>query len=80
MQFTSTIVAAIMASVAVAQISLENVASFEAYANADCAPQALQQQNIHSNECVFLPLQSARVFFLEKTRANCRRESRQRLL
>ncbi|KAI4948922.1 hypothetical protein J4E91_005384 [Alternaria rosae] len=69
-----------MASVAVAQLQLENVASFEAYANSDCAPQAIQEQNINSNQCKFLPLQSARVFFLEKTRANCRRESRQRLL
>ena len=60
-------------------ISTNIHSSVEAYANADCAPQAVQQQMIHSNNCTYLPLQSARVFFLEKTRANCRRESRQRL-
>ncbi|CAI9626779.1 hypothetical protein GT037_005901 [Alternaria burnsii] len=74
MQFTSTIVAAIMASVAVAQIQLENVASFETYANADCAPPANQVQNINSNTCTFLPQLSARIYYLEKTRANCRLE------
>jgi hypothetical protein len=60
-----------MASSASAQIQLENVASFEAYAGPGCQPQAVQQQNINSNQCYPLPLQSARVFFLEKNRANC---------
>ncbi|KAF5846755.1 hypothetical protein GGP41_004754 [Bipolaris sorokiniana] len=72
MLFSTTIAAlALMASSASAQIELENVASFEAYANPSCQPQADQQQKIHSNVCNFLPLQSAKVFFLEKTRANC---------
>jgi hypothetical protein len=46
----------------------------EAYAGPGCQPQAVQQQNIASDVCTFLPLQSAKVFFLEKTRANCQRK------
>jgi hypothetical protein len=46
----------------------------EAYAGPGCQPQAVQQQNINSNQCYPLPLQSARVFFLEKNRANCQCE------
>lgn len=46
----------------------------ETYANADCAPPANQVQNINSNTCTFLPQLSARIYYLEKTRANCRRK------
>ncbi|EOA90963.1 hypothetical protein ACJQWK_11212 [Exserohilum turcicum] len=72
MQFSAAVAAlALMASSAAAQIQLENVASFETYSNTNCSPPASQQQNINSNDCKFLPQQSARVFFLEKNRANC---------
>ncbi|USP81127.1 hypothetical protein yc1106_08401 [Curvularia clavata] len=72
MQFTTAVAAlAIMASSAFAQIQIENIASFETYSNFDCSPPAAQNQNINSNTCYFLPQQSAKVFYLEKTRANC---------
>ncbi|RMZ74271.1 hypothetical protein GMOD_00003284 [Pyrenophora seminiperda CCB06] len=75
MYFSTTTIAAvaIMASSAAAQIQLENVASFESYSNANCSPPTTQNQNINSNTCTFLPQQSAKVFFLEKNRANCQR-------
>jgi hypothetical protein len=47
----------------------------ETYANAGCAPPANQVQNINSNQCIYLPQLSAKVYFLEKSRANCRRKS-----
>ncbi|KNG44913.1 hypothetical protein DDE82_007729 [Stemphylium lycopersici] len=76
MHFTSAIAAlAMLASTASAQLALDNVASFETYSNFDCSPQGTQQQNINSDTCNFLPGQSARVFFLEKTRGDCRRQS-----
>jgi hypothetical protein len=46
----------------------------ETYANADCTPQANQVQNINSNQCIYLPQLSAKVYYLEKNRANCRRK------
>ncbi|CAA9959937.1 hypothetical protein CFE70_003377 [Pyrenophora teres f. teres 0-1] len=75
MHFSAVIAAiAIMASTATAQVDIENIAAFESFSNPSCQPQARQNQNIHSNNCTFLPDQSARVTFLEKQRANCRLE------
>ncbi|KAF1941988.1 hypothetical protein EJ02DRAFT_422556 [Clathrospora elynae] len=69
MHFSSAITGlAILAGVS----ALDNVASFESYDNDNCSPPAQQNQNINSDICTFLPGQTAKIFFLEKTRANCK--------